>query len=60
MSGGRMANRRVLFLPVWLFLMVSIGGAGVYFGYRAPAIVAALVLATAAVAGVLSFAGRVP
>ena len=53
-----MAIRRVLFLPVWLFLMLSIGGAGFYFGIRAPAVVTALVLITVAIAGVLSFADR--
>ncbi len=32
-----------LFLPVWLFLLLAIGGAGFYFAYRAPAITAMVV-----------------
>jgi hypothetical protein len=32
-----------LFLPVWLFLLLAIGGVGFYFAYRAPAITAMVV-----------------
>ncbi len=53
-----MAKRRILFLPLWLFLMLVIGGIGLYFGFRTPEIVAGLAVVTGLIAGVSSFVAR--
>jgi len=47
--------RRFFILPLWLTIMLLIVGAGLYLGYRAPDIVAAVLVVTAAVAGWLAF-----
>jgi fatty acid desaturase len=43
---GRMGRRRIpwLFVPLWLVIMLAIGAAGLYLGYRQPDLALALVV----------------
>ena len=40
-----LARRRRLFIPLWLLISLLVLAAGLYFGYRWPALTAAIVLA---------------
>ena len=44
-----------LFLPVWLFVVLAVGAAGVYFSYRAPAITAGVIIWTLIVGGTWAY-----
>jgi hypothetical protein len=45
----------LLFLPVWLFVVLAVGVMGVYFSYRAPAIVAVVIIWTMIVGGTWAY-----
>lgn len=49
------SKRRILFLPVWLVVMLAIVAMGLYLGYKAPEIVAGVVIVSAVVGGAFSF-----
>ena len=44
-----------LFLPVWLFVVLAVGAAGVYFSYRAPVIAAVVILWTLIIGGAWAY-----
>ena len=44
-----------VFLPVWLFVVLAVGAAGVYFSYRAPVIAAVVILWTLIIGGAWAY-----
>jgi len=52
------AIRRIFILPLWLTIMLIVVAVGLYLGYRAPDVVAVVLILTAVVAGWVAFAAE--